>query len=166
MKRYIGNAFSLNMIDAGHSVFTRPIGVDTVRNILNRTTTESIVGHQDMANIVSNMLGIYVAYNRASVKLNPGDQLIVAQYTGPRLPEGTTELPKDSSINFMMVTVDCPLRPYSREFDEGSLYGALLNRGREIAAMVEGQAVAMEDSHGNFTVEIMGRGFHGTIWDD
>lgn len=43
--------------------------------------------------------------NRASVKLEPGEKMIVAQYSGPRLPEGTTALPEGAKIEFILVEV-------------------------------------------------------------
>jgi hypothetical protein len=63
----------------------------------------SAIGHQDTANILSNMLGVVVEVNRVNVVLNDDTTLIVAQYKGPRLPEGSTELPEDARIKFYRV---------------------------------------------------------------
>lgn len=59
----------------------------------------SVVGHQDLANILG------VEYNRASLRLEEGDELYVAQVTGGRLPEGTTTLPDGVEIRFFHVRV-------------------------------------------------------------
>jgi hypothetical protein len=63
----------------------------------------SIIGHQDLANILG------VPMNRESIKLDSGDTLIVAQVMGGRLPEGSTTLPEGVKIQFLKVTVECPL---------------------------------------------------------
>ena len=49
---------------------------------------------------VAAMLGFEVAFNRTSLTLHEGDIVYVAQYVGPRLPEGTTTLPENSEIKF------------------------------------------------------------------
>lgn len=65
----------------------------------------SIVGHQDTANVVSNMLGRKIEFNRESVTLSKGETIFVAQITGGRLPEGVTELPEGVHMKFMKVTI-------------------------------------------------------------
>lgn len=64
---------------------------------------ESAIGHADTARIVSGMLGVELPANRQSVKLARGEKMIVAQYTGPRLPEGATALPAGAEIEFVLV---------------------------------------------------------------
>ena len=64
---------------------------------------KSIVGHHDTCNIIEKELGIKVEYNRASTKLDINDACVVAQYMGPRLPEGATTLPKDAHIQWMLL---------------------------------------------------------------
>ena len=66
---------------------------------------ESVIGHADTAWIVSGMLGIELPVNRANVKLACGEKMIVAQYSGPRLPEGATVLPEGAKIEFVLVEV-------------------------------------------------------------
>lgn len=44
-----------------------------------------------------------VPVNRASYTLVPGEKLLVAQYKGPRLPEGATKLPEGATIEFYLV---------------------------------------------------------------
>jgi hypothetical protein len=100
----ITNAFSLNMIDL-------PVLTATFRHL---TVTEaaalaagasSAVGHADTAAVFSSVLGVPVPMNRATVTLAVGDQALVGQYSGPRLAEGTTTLPKGASIRWVLVTV-------------------------------------------------------------
>ena len=106
-KVYLSNAFSLSMVSG-----LLNCNLEVVSNIANyqqmveSLQPESVVGHQDTANLFSNILGIEVPMNRVSVTLEKGDVLIVGQYTGPRLPEGTSILPEGASINWMCVHVN------------------------------------------------------------
>lgn len=91
------NAFSLNMFDPSSSFpIFREMQVDEVKKI----SLESAIGHADTANILSRMLERDILVNRVSVSLNSGDNAIVAQYIGPRLPEGATTLPEGAKIKF------------------------------------------------------------------
>jgi hypothetical protein len=94
---YLGNAFSLQMCKE----FPANISVETINEI--PTDCVSVVGHQDLANILG------VSMNRQSIKLEGGDSLIVAQVMGGRLPEGTTVLPEGVSIELLHVTVSYPI---------------------------------------------------------
>ena len=64
----------------------------------------SIVGHNDIAVIMSGILGQEIVCNRESVILNSEDILIVGQYVGGRLPEGTKTLPENSEIKWFCVS--------------------------------------------------------------
>lgn len=105
MKFVVVNAFSLNMLDrAGVDLAVRPINEQGVRNLLNNEQWESAIGHADTAAVVSSVLGREVPANRVSAQFNPREtSLIVAQYTGPRLPEGATKLPEGAKIEFWQV---------------------------------------------------------------
>ena len=96
--QYISNAFSLQMIDLneGHSVSIVPV------ESLPKESADcvSVVGHPDTAAVLG------VTFNRASVKLNKGDILYVAQLVGGRLPEGATSLPEGFSFKFVRITID------------------------------------------------------------
>jgi len=106
---YLSNAFSLNMINWDNvmcclGLKVKKLDIDAVKQLLKDGFT-SAVGHQDLANILTNMLGIDVPYNRATVQLGLGDVLVVAQYVGSRLAEGSTALPPDAKIIFLAVTI-------------------------------------------------------------
>ena len=100
---YLGNAFSLQMLDlsSNHSIDIVPVDVDTVAT----ADFESVVGHPDTANVLTGMLGRPVAFNRTSVHLDAGDILYVAQIVGGRLPEGSTTLPEGFKMTFVRVTL-------------------------------------------------------------
>ena len=102
---YVNNAFSLNMlpdIDAGCIKWLK-LSKDEVANILSTNKFKSVVGHEDIANVISNDLGIKIAVNRETLKLTQEDELIVAQYIGPRLEPGTTKLPENARIEYFYI---------------------------------------------------------------
>ena len=95
MTKFIGNAFSLQMIKDFPA--TVKVTECTKEEALSPDNV-SVVGHQDTANVLG------VAFNRVSVKLAKGDVLFVAQVVGGRLPEGCTTLPDGYSFKFLKVT--------------------------------------------------------------
>lgn len=104
--RYLGNAFSLGMLDIEEVVDlrVRPLkDIEEVKFWLWQTEWQSGVGHTDTAMLLSEMLGAHVSVNRVSLSLNRGDELLVAQYTGPRLPEGATTLPAGAKIRWYVI---------------------------------------------------------------
>lgn len=101
---YITNAFSIQMLaDDRELTFTRT-SASGAQSLLDGQFAGAI-GHADMAAIAADALGVDAAllHNRASVTLGIGDELIVAQYKGPRLPEGTTTLPEGATIEWWHV---------------------------------------------------------------
>ncbi len=116
----ISNAFSLNMIPEGapQEMWFKPLTLEEAKEIINKANTVySIVGHADTASVLGNELGIEVAANRVSWQFNldkhhfgggqgeevVNEQLLVGQYTGPRLPEGATTLPEGANIKWWLV---------------------------------------------------------------
>ena len=108
----ITNAFSINMLDteiASLDSFTycfqfNRVTVEQVREILGAGGYHRCcIGHADTATLVGQELGLPLQMNRETVRIMPHDVILVAQYTGPRLPEGTTELPEGASINYWVV---------------------------------------------------------------
>jgi hypothetical protein len=110
MAQYLSNAFSLNMIPAAYA----GISMIEVAPADIPAAAESVVGHADTANILSGILSRTIQMNRATLALNYGDVLYVAQYSGPRLPEGATSLPEGAAFRFLRVE----LRESPRAFIE------------------------------------------------
>ena len=105
----LANAFSLNMLNTEvktHVLVTKRISKEEARELL-QDGFENYIGHRDLANIVSNDLGITVEMNekRPNLLLNPEDLVVVAQYVGPRLPEGATQLPENAKIDYFTVQI-------------------------------------------------------------
>lgn len=78
------NAFSINMLPGDCSTTFEKIPAPLGQGF------ESCIGHADTAKVVGNLLGIDLPMNRQSVTLEENETVVVAQYTGPRLPEGAT----------------------------------------------------------------------------
>lgn len=101
--KYLGNSFSINMLDAD------PYSIVQVKKIEREDVPhdcKSIIGHPATANLLTKLMGYDIPVNRESVALKKGDELYVAQYSGPRLPEGATELPKGAQILFFRVKAE------------------------------------------------------------
>ena len=112
MATYLANAFSLTMLGSielkptenEYHVLTKKVSIDEI----DTADIISAIGHADTANILSSILGTKIVPNRVSINLTYDDILYVAQYTGPRLPEGTTVLPEGSNFTFWKVKIGRP----------------------------------------------------------
>lgn len=94
--KYLGNAFSLQMLD----VFPASFRVtECSQSEALAPGNKSVVGHQDTARVLG------VNFNRVSVRLKKGDILYIAQLVGGRLPEGCTTLPEGFEFKFLKVTI-------------------------------------------------------------
>ena len=100
MKRFLTNAFSIQMLQKGGVVRFEEITPEDIPS-----DVVSAIGHADTANVLTNMLGFPVPMNRAFVTLEPDTEIYVAQLVGGRLPEGATALPEGFSFKFYRVTV-------------------------------------------------------------
>jgi hypothetical protein len=100
---HLTNAFSLNMFSANAEHCTLDFVKLSIADV-NKRLDEGFcsgIGHADTAAVIGNLLGRTIPCNRATIVLE--DALIVAQYVGPRLPEGATKLPEGATITFWLV---------------------------------------------------------------
>ena len=103
---FITNAFSIQMLpDPDNLVSIKTISADKAAEMIRQYKFESFIGHADTANVVSGILDANIEMNRKSVHMTSGDQLIVAQVMGGRLPEGTTTIPPGMRIEFKLVKI-------------------------------------------------------------
>lgn len=79
--RYLGNTFSINMLgrDLQKLYFIR-MNTESVCKWCEQPF-ESVVDHESTAKLFSSLLGRIIPYNRTNLILEPGDSLIVGQYT-------------------------------------------------------------------------------------
>lgn len=110
---YITNAFSLSMISntiSKNDNVIQPtiikVSQSEIQALLYVNEFISGVGHIDTANILTNMLNVNIKMNRINISLDSTDRLIVAQYKGSRLPEGSTELPEGASFDFYLIYLE------------------------------------------------------------
>ena len=100
---YLTNTLSLTMFpQKGHALIFQPITLDGARNLLRAEFTSG-VDHAQTAAIASDLLGLPIKKQRIDIQLQPSDKLLVIQYRGPRLPEGATKLPPDTTLEFWQV---------------------------------------------------------------
>jgi len=105
----ITNAFSLSMLDGNFSCKRfEKITQQEAAQCFNeyRNNYDSYIGHKDTGSIVADMLGYFGTLwdsTRRSYVDKDGDFILVAQYSGTRLPEGSTTLPQGAKIEFWLV---------------------------------------------------------------
>lgn len=104
--RYLTNAFSLSMLPAVPCSLLRVVPLSVEAAAAEARDATSAVGHADTAALFSEALGFPVAANRATLALSAGDVVIVGQYVGPRLAEGTTQLPPGARIDWRRVSFE------------------------------------------------------------
>lgn len=117
MKIIICNAFSLSMLDRetqsrtpGHVLggARYPAPIEDPLAYLRQgedlgIEIESAVGHADTARIFEGILDRPIPANRVSIRLDTDTLALIGQYVGPRLPEGATQLPEGSRIEWWIV---------------------------------------------------------------
>ena len=97
------NAFSLSMLGVLPAyISVTEANAEAAAQML-KNGVESCVGHADTAALFSQILGVEVPANRVNVTLQEGESALVGQYSGPRLPEGCTELPSGAAIRWLVV---------------------------------------------------------------
>lgn len=106
---YLTNAFSLNMLPQAPNVNVEVTSI-SLKQAIDYTFTAlyadlfiGAIGHDNTAQLVNEQLGIQVKHSRCSINLHGQDILLVAQYQGPRLPEGAVSLPEGASIKYKLV---------------------------------------------------------------
>lgn len=104
------NAFSLNLLPvATVAAVYYPITAADAANLVHVRGVTSAIGHADTARVVAAILGmadraeewVAIAETRPNFTWIGGD-LLVAQYSGPRLPAGATALPAGATIQFWL----------------------------------------------------------------
>lgn len=114
--RYVCNVFTIAMAPKGGLLDFEPIVPERARFLIqypdmgphHQLAITHAVGHEQTAQLANNQLAAgpeeerlpLVKFARISVQLEPGDDLIICQYIGPRLPEGITVLPEGAEIRW------------------------------------------------------------------
>jgi hypothetical protein len=106
--RYICNSLTIGMAPEGGVLRFDPISIADVRALIIfppvGITVSHAIGHEETAQLANSQLKPknepVVKFARVSIRLQPGDDLVICQYIGPRLPKGTTVLPPDAKIRW------------------------------------------------------------------
>lgn len=105
------NAVSLNMLppssDVGQLTYSKITLRQAADICLEHVLTVNAIGHADTDYIVRTALAsegcLAPEGKRMDVTLSSGKIYLVAQYRGPRLPEGAKELPKGTKLEWYRV---------------------------------------------------------------
>jgi hypothetical protein len=102
-RRFLNNAFSLSMLGPvdGATLQVSRLSLERAREVARDAI--SVVGHPTTRALFATALGREVACDRQSILLEPDDELVVGQYTGPRLAEGARELPEGATVDWFLV---------------------------------------------------------------
>lgn len=115
---YISNSFSINMLQGDITLHFEQISIGKVYRLMEQLYHQdgeclvNAIGHADIDAIVRDELaGVILDVppgRRMDVVFAPDTdtthRMLVAQYRGPRLPEGTTSLPGGATIEWWLVT--------------------------------------------------------------
>ena len=108
MNILLTNAFSINMLEkSGNLSFSRV--ENPAELVLSNCLVGNAIGHTDIDRVARGILAAdgvvdILEGRRDSVVFGQGhDALLVAQYRGPRLPEGATMLPKNATVEWWLV---------------------------------------------------------------
>ena len=103
----ITSTFNFNIIAADSTSVIMPVitrdSATGISELLEEFDYVSVVGREDIANVMSKQLGKHIECDRRVYYWDTQDEiLIVGQYVGPRLPEGAT-LPDGAAIQYWIV---------------------------------------------------------------
>ena len=119
-QRFLGNAIASGMLPEGVFV-KRYITLDKAKELVQSGFFVSCVGHENTAGLFSTLLEYPVEMNRVNITLNPGDRVLVGEYSGPRLPEGATSLPDGATIKWCLYKFCTELVPDAEVNAMGSM---------------------------------------------
>lgn len=99
MTIYVGNTFTVNFLaQLSCTVEFKEISWAEFDEIISGDFV-NYFGHEDVAKMVG------LTQNRISIAAEPGDIVVFSQYRGPRLPEGTIELPEGATLIPVMAII-------------------------------------------------------------
>jgi hypothetical protein len=104
---YVTDKFSINMLPQTPFcvIDFHKLTIQRAREFLSSRPFRSYIEHSEIANIASQILGVQLEVNREPLTLQEDDFVIVVQYHGPRLPEGSTQLPEGAQIELWLLDV-------------------------------------------------------------
>ena len=95
------NSFPLQIVADGSRVIVNAASLNEAVEAL--LEGGSAIGHQTTADVLTNILGVPVPMARVTIPTSHTGDVVIAQYSGARLPEGATTLPEGAKIEFRRV---------------------------------------------------------------
>jgi hypothetical protein len=105
-KTIFTTGFNLNMLPSWDSMVELEINRLSIQEVIDElaeTDWESCVFRDEHAAVLSKMLGMNLQRSRRAIILEPHVSLIVAQYIGPLMRFGETDLPPAGRFSFYEV---------------------------------------------------------------
>lgn len=103
------NALSGSMFSLPATVTLTELSLESAARLAQKAhefgSLQSFVGHADTAALFERELGVPVEVRRERCLLLCDDLALLGQYSGPRLPEGATELPEGATIRWIAARV-------------------------------------------------------------
>jgi len=102
---YITDNFSVGMISHlnTHKLVFIPISFEDAKRINEMEKLESAIDRESILPIINSRLGLKLKVNCYSIMIKECETIMVAQYYGPELPKGATELPECAMIDLWLV---------------------------------------------------------------
>ena len=99
----ITNTFSLQMLDLNYNnlINITPITLKELQE--KKDCLVSAIGDEDVAAVLSNLIGKTFLTRRVSIKLENSQPIIVANLIKGEIPKGATTLPENTQFKFVMV---------------------------------------------------------------
>lgn len=93
----VGNVLTAGLLEKSYDFYIVPSHMtweefDEYKNMVESGDAINFIGHQSTADLLG------MEANRVTLQAGSGATLIVAQYNGPRLNEGATELPEGAIL--------------------------------------------------------------------
>ena len=101
---YLSNAIASGMLPEG-TLRKQYLTLEDAKKVVRVHEFKSVVGHQNTADLFSSTLEFPIHMNRVNISLFPGDEILVGEYSGPRLPEGATSLPEGAVIRWAIYSI-------------------------------------------------------------
>ena len=97
---FITNGFSDSMLrDPSMKIINTPLSEEQFINIVHNTNYTSIIGHENIAEFLTQLTGKHIPMNRQGITLNYGDEVICISLMG-RLPEHVRYIEFEGRVNF------------------------------------------------------------------
>ena len=105
-KKLLSSSFALKMVgQKPANLKVKDITLAEAKDWVGEGGFQSSIGHPEAAERIGKLLGVDVVSSRVDDRLYAGDQVLVNQYIGPRVPEGEEYAPDEKYYTWTLVCV-------------------------------------------------------------